>query len=401
MKLKNQKELLLLIAAATAIICAVVLLFFRADLFKNGLTALIHVSTPFIFGAGIAYVLRPVSLFLEKWLTRAFDRKKSGKHKGLFRLIANLLSILLLLFILVVLILSVLPELINSITGLLAQIPAILEQFQTWIHSLDKGGVSHEVVSTIENGLTSFSEWLTGFLKQDLLPTLQSLVPNFTSSFMGILNVLKNFGLGCIISVYILGSWEKHMVQLKLITYALFPKKAADWIRKEVILTDKLFSGFIHGKLLDSLIIGIICFIFCTVTNMPYTMLISIIVGVTNVIPFFGPYIGAIPSAVLVLTVSPGKCVVFVIFIIVLQQVDGNVLGPAIIGDRLGLSGFWILFAILFFGSFWGVMGMLIGAPLFALLYDLVRSIVVTLLKSRGQDKLIDQYNERFPQDKK
>ena len=157
-----------------------------------------------------------------------------------------------------------------------------------------------------------------------------------------------------------------------------------------------MFIGFITGKLLDSAIMGGICFVFCWAVGMPYTVLVSVIVGVTNMIPFFGPYLGAIPSAILILTESPYKCVLFLVFIIILQQIDGNVIGPHILGDKLGLSGFWVLFAILFFGSLWGLVGILIGVPLFAVIYDLAQKLIALCLQKRRQTKLLEDYREQF-----
>ena len=397
MKLKNQKEFLWLIAVSTAVICLVILLFFKTGIFTRAIGNLISLLMPFIYGAVIAYLLRPVCLFFEKLLTRLFDRKHTGKRKGLCRALSVVIGILLMFLVLLLLINAVLPELISSVTSLLNGLPGAVRNFEEWMQSLSTGEQTNELITGIQTSLNTLYEKLSSFLQSDLLPYLETLVPGVTSSFMDLLGVLKNFGLGCIISAYLLGSWEKYICQLKLITYAVFPRKAADWIKKEVRLTDRLFSGFITGKLLDSLIIGIICFVFCCIVNMPYTMLISIIVGVTNIIPFFGPYLGAIPSAILVLTVSPVKCVVFVVFIIVLQQLDGNVIGPAIIGDKLGLSGFWILFSILFFGSLWGIVGMLAGAPLFAVLYDLVREYVTVKLNKKDESEMLTEYRDKYP----
>lgn len=397
MKLKNRKEFLWLIAVSTAVICLVILLFFKTGIFAGAIGKLVNLLMPFIYGAVIAYLLRPVCLFFERLLIRLFDRKGTGKRKGLCRALSIVIGILLMFLVILLLINAVLPELISSISGLLNGLPGAIKDFEKWMESLNTGEQTNELIAGIQTSLNTLYEKLSSFLKSDLLPYLQTLVPSVTSSFMDLLDVLKNFGLGCIISAYLLGSWEKYIAQLKLITYAVFPRKAADWIKKEVKLTDRLFSGFISGKLLDSLIIGIICFVFCCIVNMPYTMLISIIVGVTNIIPFFGPYLGAIPSAILVLTVSPVKCLVFVIFIVVLQQLDGNVIGPAIIGDKLGLSGFWILFAILFFGSLWGIVGMLVGAPLFAVLYDLVREFVTSNLEKKDEGSMLTAYRDKYP----
>ena len=181
---------------------------------------------------------------------------------------------------------------------------------------------------------------------------------------------------------------------MKMVVYAVFPRNVADWIRREARFTNEKISGFIVGKMIDSLIIGVTCFVFVMITGMPYAMLISIIVGVTNMVPFFGPYLGGIPSAILLLTVSPVRCLIFVIFIVLLQQLDGNVIGPRILGNKLGLSAFWILFAILVFGAIWGIPGMLVGAPVFAVLYDIARNAVLTLLERKGEKDLLDEYKK-------
>lgn len=392
----SKKTFLRMVAASTAIICMIVLFFFKTTLFTGIAGRCAGIFSPFIVGAVIAYLLRPACLFIEKWLTRWLDKNRTGKQAGMIRMFSILLSLVLLFLLLLMLLMAVIPELVNSISGLLGQLPDTMERFGDWLASLDKGELSHEFVTSVESALDTLTERLTNFLRTDLLPHLQSMVTSVTSSFMGILNVVKNFGLGCIISAYILGSWEKFVYQFKMILYAAFPKKTADWIKKEVQFTDEMFSGFIHGKILDSMIIGLLCFIVVTILRMPYAMLVSIIVGVTNVIPFFGPYLGAIPSAILILTVSPSKCLIFVIFIIVLQQIDGNVIGPKILGDRLGLSSFWILFSILVFGSFWGVIGMLIGAPVFAVAYDLIRTWVRSWLEKRGETAIIKEYEKEF-----
>ena len=196
-----------------------------------------------------------------------------------------------------------------------------------------------------------------------------------------------------------LASWEKFGAQAKIMLYGLVSEKPADWIYNEMKLTNSLFGGFISGKLVDSAIIGVICFVVCMLLNMPYALLVSVIVGITNIIPFFGPYLGAVPSAILILTESPYKCVVFIIFIIILQQIDGNVIGPKILGDKIGVSSFWILFAILFFGSYWGVIGMIVGVPLFGVIYDLAKRIIRFGLNKHGREDMMEEYIREFETD--
>lgn len=389
---KKLKVILLSLAAATAVICLVTLFFYRTDLFSKAASKAVSILMPFIWGFVIAYLLIPVCDYFERLMLKL----TKGKRKGLSRLISILLSLLFMLLVLYFLIMSVLPELISSISSLVSQIPGAIQQFEDWLSNLDNSGLPHDAVVAIEGAVQTVSDKISSFLQTDLLPYLQTMITGVTSSFMGIVSLLKNFGLGCIISAYLLSGREKFLAQVKLTVYAVLPEKAADWIREEVHYADRMFSGFIHGKLLDSLIIGIICFVFMLIAKMPYAVLVSIVVGVTNIIPFFGPYLGAIPSAVIILTVSPVKCVVFVIFIIILQQVDGNVIGPRILGDRVGLSSFWILFSILVFGALWGFVGMVVGVPVFAVLYDIVRSFVVGRLEKKGEEELLEEYSRQF-----
>ena len=393
------KNILFLIACAAAVVCLIILLFFRTSIFSRAFSGAVSVLNPFIYGAVIAYLLHPVCSFFEKWLMRLLCRSDERRNRaaGMIRMISILLSLLLLFAVLMLLLLAIGPQLIVSVSNVASRIPSAVSTFEAWIQSLDKGSATHDVVVAIQNAVDTLTQRLQAFLQQDFLPTAQSALTNITSSFMDLLNVLKNFGLGCIISSYLLGSWERFGSQARLIVYSVFPQNIADWIRKEAKFTDQMFTGFIHGKLLDSLIVGLICFVFVSIVGMPYAMLISVIVGVTNIIPFFGPYLGAIPSALLILTISPVKCLVFLVFIIILQQVDGNVLGPMILGDRVGLSGIWILFSILVFSSLMGLPGMLVGVPLFAVIYDLIRSFVFTRLQRSGQGSMVTDYRESFP----
>ena len=390
------KRILITVAAVAAVLCAILTVFFRTSVITGFIGKALSILEPFLWGFAIAYLLHPISAFFENLLKKLEERVSKKKRPGLIRLCSIVFALLFLFTAVVLLLQMLLPELVASISSLISQLPGTISRFQEWIASLDHGSNSHEAVVAVQEVVDTLSERLQNFLQTDLLPNLQTFVSSVTGSFMSILDVLKNFGLGCIIAAYILGSWEQFISQLGMIVYALFPKRTADWIRDEAAFTDRMFSGFIHGKVLDSLIIGVICLIFTLAVRMPYAVLISVIVGVTNIIPFFGPYIGAIPSALLVLTVSPVKCIVFVVFIIVLQQLDGNYIGPRILGDRLGISGIWILFSIMVFSSLLGFVGMLVGVPVFAVIYDLIRRGIYRLLNMRGEEKRIAVYETTY-----
>ena len=394
-KRKKYLEWLGFIAAATFIICFVGTIFFRIEPLRKGLRGFLHILMPFIYGAVIAYLLKPVSLFFEKYLQK-LNRNDNPKAASIIRLVSILLSLLFFLVVIILLMVAVVPGMASSITTLVRSMNSYVNQFQEWLEGYAQTEYGKEIVAVLEQGLETLTDRLQSWLKGDILPNLTSYITRVTDSFSVLFDILKNFGLGMIVAVYLMIGWEKFGAQAKMIVYAMFPKKAAEWIQYEIHFTDRMFSGFIHGKILDSAIVGIICFIFTAFTGMPYALLVSVIVGVTNIIPFFGPYMGMIPSALLILTSSPWKCLVFLVFIVILQQIDGNVLGPRILGETVGISSFWILFSILFFGSIWGLVGMIVGVPLFAVIYDLISRGVRDLLRKRHQEAMLVKYTERF-----
>ncbi len=201
---------------------------------------------------------------------------------------------------------------------------------------------------------------------------------------IGVFKALWNLIIGFIISIYLLGSKEKFAGQAKKIVYAVFDRKAGNELISNFRFIHGTFIGFLGGKIVDSIIIGIICFVCTSVIGTPYSILVSVIIGLTNIIPFFGPWIGGIPSALLVLMVDPKQALYFGILIIVIQQFDGNILGPKILGDSTGLSGFWVIFSITIFGGLFGVLGMVVGVPIFAVFYAGVKSMVNRSLHKRS-----------------
>jgi predicted PurR-regulated permease PerM len=225
---------------------------------------------------------------------------------------------------------------------------------------------------------------------------MKQLLNGFGTGLMNFVAVLNNTSLGLIVAVYLLLSRHKYSRQAKIVLYSTIRRDWADRIHEEIAYADHVFEGFISGKLLDSLIIGILCYIFMLLTRMPSAMLISVVVGITNIIPFFGPFIGAIPSILLLLIDNPIQAVWFTIFVIILQQFDGNVLGPMILGDSTGLSSFWVLFSILLFGGLWGFMGMILGVPVFAVIYDILRKLIFRGLHHNGCDEMLVRYNASF-----
>jgi predicted PurR-regulated permease PerM len=226
------------------------------------------------------------------------------------------------------------------------------------------------------------------------------VVTALSGGIMTAINFFLDLIVGIIVSIYLLATKEHCTAQVRKLTYGLVSQKNTTWVFRGIHKVDDIFSGFIRGKLLDSLIIGVICFVFSQIFQFPYAPLVSVIIGVTNIIPFFGPFLGAVPSLFLILLDSPLKALYFLIFIIALQQVDGNIIGPKILGDKTGLSSLWVIIAILVGGSFFGIPGMFFGVPVCACLYSLVSFLVESLLKKKGLPMQTDAYCSETPKEK-
>ena len=228
-------------------------------------------------------------------------------------------------------------------------------------------------------------------------PYITNIVSGVGSSVYKVLMFLYDMLIGLIVACYVLASRKKFARQSVLVVRSLLKPRWADMFLSEVAFIDRMFGGFIDGKILDSAIIGVLCYIGCMIFKFPNALLVSAIVGITNVIPFFGPFIGAVPSTLLIMIEDPIKGLWFILFVLALQQLDGNIIGPAILGDRTGLSSFWVLFAIILCGGLWGIVGMVVCVPMFAVIYDTVKKLVRRGLNKKGQNQLWTQYKEDYP----
>ena len=294
-----------------------------------------------------------------------------------------------------------LPILISALDEHLAELrqqrEADLSAAQEAAFALDNG--STLFIQTCDSGYASVMAYydmavgyVQNWLTNDLIPNMYNIISGVSSGLFSIVNTVMDVFIGLIVMVYLLNMKTKLQTQAKMIIYGAFPLKIANKVIEECRFVHHVFGGFIIGKLLDSLIIGILCFILLTIMKMPYVLLVSVIVGVTNIIPFFGPFIGAIPSAFLILLVSPRQCLYFIGLILLLQQFDGNILGPKILGDSTGVSSFWVLFSILLFGGLFGFVGMIIGVPTFAVFYRLTTELVTYLLGKKELSADISSY---------
>ena len=370
-------------------------LLFRLNVVGEYLSAAANTLMPFIYGCVMAYLIYPMSQRITAYLDKFTQEKwkKATLSAGIFiGLMTFAVGIYLLLWML-------LPQLIDSIVSIATGMPAMVDSLSKWIGSVlsDNPQLQEYASNLLENSSTQLETWLTG----TMIPKAQELITSLSASVISTLWGLFDFVIGIIVCVYVLGSADKLKRQSKMIINALAPKKYAEAIFEITYEMDQCFGGFIRGKLLDSLLIGILCFICVSIMDMPYPVLISTIVGVTNIIPFFGPFIGAIPSAILVLTVSPLQALYFVIFVFILQQFDGNILGPAILGQSTGLGSIWVLFSILIFGDMFGFVGMIIGVPTFAVIYFLISKYVFRKLREKEMDEEIEDYRMRYPDKRK
>lgn len=366
--------------------------FLRLDDIARLLGKIGSILQPIILGFVFAYLLNPLVTIIENQIIRVFEKKTKRKDKlqKISRSIGIAGSLVLAFAVVVLLLNMVIPELYKSIRDLVMSLP---HQINNAIDFLESEKINDSVFSgtikgVIENGAEAFQMWL----KTDLLTQINQMMSFVTVGVFSFLGTLFDIVVGVIVSVYILNSKEKFMGQCKKITYALLSRERANLVLQVTRKSHEIFGGFVIGKIIDSLIIGILCFIGLSILDMPYTLLVSVIVGVTNVVPFFGPYIGAVPSAILILLSEPIKGVYFIIFIFVLQQFDGNILGPKILGDSTGLSAFWVVFSILLGGGLFGFVGMIMGVPTFAVLYYLVNMFIEQKLERKKLPKESREY---------
>ncbi|NBI90372.1 AI-2E family transporter [Lachnospiraceae bacterium] len=357
-------------------------LLFHKESISSGFHTFATITMPIWDGLILAYLLTPILNSVEKRLCSLLCGKchveDTTRNKKRIRMLSILITVVIVTFLIYSFFATIIPQLIHSIQSIILQFPIYINNLTIWVQKLlaDNPDIEAAVIDMMDE----YSGELNNFLNLNLLPKMNELIRDVSLSFLSFLKTLWNLIIGFIISIYILGSKELFAGQAKKIVYALFETDAANAIISDVRFTHRTFSGFMVGKVIDSIIIGIICFFGISIMDIPYAILISVIVGITNVIPFFGPYLGAIPSALLILMVNPLQCLYFIIFILVLQQFDGNVLGPKILGDSTGLSGFWVIFSITLFGGIFGILGMIAGVPVFAVIYAGIRAFINQLL---------------------
>lgn len=367
-------------------------LIYRFDGFGDAISTLTGILMPFIYGAVIAYLLKPVCNTIEAFLRRFIPEKM----KGLINALSVTFTILFGLLLIYALCMMIVPQLITSVTTLYYTAQRNFAKFVQWANHVEFFEQNTQIMDLLNSAYDTVSTSIDTLVKTKLLPSMQNIVSGAAIGVLNVVTVAKNLIIGIIVAVYILASRKRFVQQAKMVLYSLVKPRWANLITEEVKYADKMFGGFINGKIMDSAIIGVLCYIGCLIFKFPSALLVSVIIGVTNVIPFFGPFIGAIPATLLILIQNPIKALWFVLFVLVLQQVDGNIIGPKILGNTTGLSSFWVLFAILLFGGLWGFAGMIVGVPLFAVIYDVIKKLVFHGLEHNQELELVTAYHDQF-----
>lgn len=370
-------------------------LLFRTSTLGNGIARVIDVMNPIIYGFIISYLLDPVMTLIEKFaygIIRRLKLNPGKKRKKVIRIACTFLSVVIGVLIVYALVSSVLPELLKSIRS-------IVFNFQRYVNN-----VNHFLDTTIFRNneeldakttamISEYAQKIQEWLSAEMTPRLDSLANGLTSGILGFVTFVKNIFLGLVVSIYMLIAKESMIARWRRAIFAMFPIPTANRILHNLKFADEKFGGFLIGKVIDSVIIGVICYVCCRMFDFPYQMLISVVIGVTNVIPFFGPFIGAIPSSVLIFVVDPWKALIFIIFILCLQQFDGNFLGPKILGSSVGVSSFMVIIAILIGSGFFGVNGMIIAVPTCAVVVAFVQSAILRKVNSRGLPGDLESYH--------
>ena len=376
----NKKYLYWGLTGAFSIIAGILFYYilFHSESLSAAVSSFIKISMPIIDGLILAYLITPVMNTIERKIVRPLYKKSkvpmTKKNDKQIRAFSILITLVVIFVVIYEFFSLIIPELIRSIQSIIFQFPMYVSNLAAWAAGLLEN--NPELESIFNELFNKYSAMLTDFLNTTVLPKVNSLIISLSTGVIDFFKAMWNFIIGFIISIYILGSKETFAGQAKKIIYAFFDSPTANQIISNVRFIHATFGGFISGKIVDSIIIGIICFACTSIIGTPYAILVSVIVGVTNIVPFFGPWLGGIPSALLILMVNPIQCLYFVILILVIQQFDGNILGPKILGGSTGLSGFWVIFSITIFGGIFGILGMIVGVPIFAVLYAGFKALV-------------------------
>ena len=374
-----------LTAVAVIVIALVIsLIFSKLGIIATAISTIISTVSSVLYGVVMAFLMAPVydriGIWVGEILSSLFPKwKKSDKYA---KMIATLACLVILILVVCALIMMIIPELVNSITNVISYAPSGTQNLEAWLKDILNKNPNLEKL--IIGNYLDISARLSDIATTTVLPNVNTYIKNLSSGVINALGVVVNIIIGLMVMMYLLNMKTTLASQAKKIVYAVAGVKIGNEIVTEARYIKNMFEKFIVGKIIDSIIIGIINYVFMAIIHMPYALLISVVVGVTNVIPFFGPFIGAIPSIILLLLISPVTALQFAVWILILQQVDGNIIGPKILGQTTGLPSFWVLFSILLFGGLFGIVGMIIAVPTWAIIYRTISRLSEHFLKKKG-----------------
>lgn len=393
----NFKNLMTIAGVVIFTACCIILFYFivqRYSGFSEGWNKFVKVWTGIIIGFVLAFLMNPIMDFFEKKTLPFFLRhtRNEAKTKKSVRVLWSIVALAVIVGIITIFFLYVIPELYSTMKFLVDHLTEQIQGVLDWANHVTRGHFEKQlndakhsdINAAIEDGL----DWVQNYLNL----TTDQVVKQVVTGAISVGRLLVDIVIGLIVSVYVLCSKESFKAQAKKIIYSIFAPKNANVVLEIARKTSDIFYGFIIGKIIDSLIIGIICAIFMKIAGLPYILLCSVIIGVTNIIPVFGPYFGAVPTVIIIFLTNPPQGITFLIFVIILQQIDGNIIGPAILGDSTGLSPFWVVVAIVVGGGLFGVPGMIIGVPTMALIYYLVGRLTSYRVRKKGLPEETDDY---------
>ncbi|RKM57528.1 AI-2E family transporter [Butyrivibrio sp. CB08] len=415
MKMKPEKNQITWGVTLFLVVVASLLVYyflFHGNIIVDFFEKIIDSVSGIILGVIIAYILIPLQDTIEEKFLKPIYKKRgydisfaenaNWKKRRQMRAFAVLFTMLIFIFILYLLFSSIIPQLISSIREIINNLPIYIKNVDDYSNLLLEN--NPDLNAFIDSQLTQYYATLSSFITQNIkpyIPEVGTIVKYASKSVFSVIGVIFDFVVGFIVAIYVLNSKERFTTRGKKMAYAFFKEDFANELVGGFRFVHNTFEGFIGGKLIDSIIIGVICYFGCLILGINYPVLISVIVGVTNIIPFFGPYIGGIAGALLLVLIEPIQALIFLIFVILLQQFDGNILGPRILGGSTGLSSFWVIFSITFFGGLWGIVGWLIGVPVFAVFYALVSRVTNHYLRQKELSEFTgDYYDLAYIEDK-
>lgn len=364
--------------------------------FSEGVGTIKTIISPFIYGFVMAYLLSPIYNATVRGIYKLLGKYFKNKQRlfSFCKLVASVVAVVCLIGAVAGLIALIVPQVIESLTGILKSLPQRLTQLSALFNDITSKMDNKRLAMKMSEIYAQVQTNLIELAQTKLLPGMGTLVGQVSTQVILTLKTMMNVMIGVMACVYMLNSKERFQGQFKKVILATLPKEKAEAVFDFAKFTNRTFGGFINGKIIDSIIIGIICFILMKIFGFPYPILISAIIGITNVIPFFGPFIGAIPAAIIILLVSPIHALYFLILIFILQQVDGNIIGPAILGNTTGIASFWVLFSIVIGGGLFGFIGMVLGVPVFAIIYYYFSRSINKRLEAKGLEFRTDSYED-------